>query len=114
MKAPKSSSSKLSRASALPKRGILKKTAGKRKGGDADLSTSATKSASTDIKREKKRLKTDSLAWKPVNTSNIVGIDDGGGMMMLEELEDVGVEWEEGETGTKVAHFVVCPLCPTE
>ena len=29
--------------------------------------------------------------------------------MMLEELEDVGVEWEEGETGTKVARFVVCP-----
>ena len=73
---------------------------------DAEPSHTATPTAGV---REKKRIKTDSLAWKPVNTSNIVGIDEGGGMMMLEELEDVGVEWEEGETGTKVARFVVCP-----
>lgn len=110
MKAPKSKLSSASRTSALPKRGILKKSSSKARSNDGP-SASAAQSASTDgAKREKKRLKTDSLAWKPVNTSNIVGIDDGGGMMMLEELEDVGVEWEEAETGTKVAHFVVCPL----
>lgn len=28
--------------------------------------------------------------------------------MMLEELDDVDVEWEEDEEGRKVARFVVC------
>lgn len=30
--------------------------------------------------------------------------------MMLEELDDVGVEWEEGLNGQKTARFVVSRL----
>ncbi|ODN77156.1 ATP-dependent RNA helicase MAK5 [Cryptococcus amylolentus CBS 6039] len=47
-----------------------------------------------------------SLSWKPVKTSAFSGMDAGGGMMMLEELEDVGIEWEEAQGGQKVAKFI--------
>ena len=104
MKAPKSRLADLARAGGLKKRSAMKKSA--LKAGTSSKDAAST-SSTTGEGRERKRLKADSLAWKPVNTSNIVGIDDGGGMMMLEELDDVGVEWEENETGTKVARFVV-------
>lgn len=55
----------------------------------------------------KKRLRSDQLPWKEVKTSTLPGLDAGGGMMMLEELDGVGVEWEEQEDGRKVARFVV-------
>lgn len=55
----------------------------------------------------KTRLTADSLQWKTIkNTASFAGIDEGGGMMMLEELDDVGVEWEE-EGGARIARFVV-------
>jgi hypothetical protein len=38
------------------------------------------------------------------------GFDDGGGMMMFEELDGVDVHWEEGLNGQKVAKFLVCVL----
>jgi ATP-dependent RNA helicase DDX24/MAK5 len=34
-------------------------------------------------------------------------MDAGGGMMMLEELDGVGIEWEQQDDGRKVARFVV-------
>jgi ATP-dependent RNA helicase DDX24/MAK5 len=40
----------------------------------------------------------------------VAGFDDGGGMMMFEELEGVDVQWEEGLNGQKTAKFLVCPL----
>lgn len=52
----------------------------------------------------------DSLKWKPVKTGPVAGFDDGGGMMMFEELEGVDVQWEEGLNGQKTAKFLVCPL----
>jgi hypothetical protein len=48
----------------------------------------------------------DSLKW----TGPVAGFDDGGGMMMFEELEGVDVQWEEGLNGQKTAKFLVCPL----
>lgn len=60
----------------------------------------------TADKKPKKYVAADSLTWKPVKTSSFSGIDGGGGMMMLEELEDVGIEWEEADGGRKVAKFV--------
>lgn len=60
----------------------------------------------TADKKPKKYAAADSLTWKPVKTSSFSGIDGGGGMMMLEELEDVGIEWEEADGGRKVAKFV--------
>jgi ATP-dependent RNA helicase DDX24/MAK5 len=50
------------------------------------------------------------LKWKPVKTGPVAGFDDGGGMMMFEELEGVDVQWEEGLNGQKTAKFLVCPL----
>lgn len=58
-------------------------------------------------KRQRQRLAADSLRWKALNTGSFAGVDAGGGMMMLEELEGVGVEWEEDDKGRKVARFVV-------
>lgn len=60
----------------------------------------------TTEKKPKKYVTADTLTWKPVKTSSFSGIDGGGGMMMLEELEDVGIEWEETDGGRKIAKFV--------
>jgi ATP-dependent RNA helicase DDX24/MAK5 len=55
----------------------------------------------------KERIPTSDLKWRTVkNTASFAGIDEGGGMMMLEELDDVGIEWQE-ESGAKIAKFVV-------
>lgn len=70
------------------------------------------KSASAGGKKgveKRKRLRADELKWKTVNTSSLPGMDAGGGMMMLEELEGVGVEWEDGPDGGRTARFVVSP-----
>lgn len=56
------------------------------------------------------RLSTSELKWRTVPTSSISALDDGGGMMMLEELDDVGVEWDDDGRGAKVARFVVSLL----
>ena len=52
----------------------------------------------------------DGLGWRPVNTSSFAGMDDGGGMMMFEELDGVDVAWDEDQSGRKVARFVVSGL----
>ena len=52
----------------------------------------------------------DNLKWKAVKAGPVGGFDEGGGMMMLEELDDVGVEWEEGMNGQKTAKFVVSSI----
>jgi ATP-dependent RNA helicase DDX24/MAK5 len=63
-------------------------------------------SASSKVAAPRERLAANSLKWKSVkNTASFAGIDEGGGMMMLEELDDVGVEWQE-ESGAKIARFV--------
>ncbi|KAK8861716.1 ATP-dependent RNA helicase MAK5 [Kwoniella newhampshirensis] len=63
-------------------------------------------SASAAAPKPKVRLSANTLKWKPVKTSSFSGIDGGGGMMMLEELEDVGIEWDEDEGGRKTAKFI--------
>ncbi|WRT63931.1 uncharacterized protein IL334_000858 [Kwoniella shivajii] len=68
-------------------------------------SSSATTTAPTSVKPRARLAATD-LRWKPVNTSSFSGIDGGGGMMMLEELDDVTIEWDESANGRKVAKFV--------
>lgn len=60
--------------------------------------------------KTKKRLRADELNWMSVNTSSLPGMDAGGGMMMLEELDGVGVEWEDGPDGGRTARFIVCLL----
>ncbi|GMK59849.1 hypothetical protein CspeluHIS016_0900660 [Cutaneotrichosporon spelunceum] len=60
----------------------------------------------TDRLRPKKRLRADELQWRAVATSSLSGIDAGGGMMMLEEIEGVGVEWEDNPEGGRTAKFV--------
>ncbi|WWC86013.1 uncharacterized protein L201_000884 [Kwoniella dendrophila CBS 6074] len=65
------------------------------------------KSTSSAISsKPRTRLAPNELKWKAVNTPSFSGIDGGGGMMMLEELDDVDIEWEEGEGGRKTARFV--------
>jgi len=55
----------------------------------------------------RERISANDLKWRTVkNTASFAGIDEGGGMMMLEELDDVGIEWQE-ESGAKIAKFVV-------
>ncbi|CAK9785334.1 DEAD-domain-containing protein, partial [Cutaneotrichosporon oleaginosum] len=77
----------------------------KSRGKDKSTSKSKKRRAEDDA-QPKKRLRADQLAWRKVNTSSLPGMDAGGGMMMLEELEDVGVEWEEGPDGGRTARFV--------
>ncbi|WVQ78919.1 ATP-dependent RNA helicase MAK5 [Cryptococcus sp. DSM 104549] len=67
---------------------------------------SSARSAEPVAVAPRKRLAANTLTWKPVKTSSFSGVDGGGGMMMLEELDDVGIEWEEQEGGRKVARFV--------
>ncbi|WWD09175.1 hypothetical protein V865_007297 [Kwoniella europaea PYCC6329] len=63
--------------------------------------------SSSSVKTQPRaRLAPNELKWKTVNTSSFSGIDGGGGMMMLEELDDVDIEWDEGEGGSRVARFV--------
>jgi ATP-dependent RNA helicase DDX24/MAK5 len=70
----------------------------------------ATATATDEPKTKKERLTAESLKWRTINPGSFSGFDDGGGMMMLEELDDVAVEWETAEGGMKVARFVVSPL----
>jgi ATP-dependent RNA helicase DDX24/MAK5 len=67
---------------------------------------------SSAVKKSRIRLPTNDLKWRKVETAReaFAGMDEGGGMMMLEELDDVDVEWEEDGRGGKVARFVVCYL----
>ncbi len=44
------------------------------------------------------------LEWKEVTRPSAAGIDEAGGMLMLEEVEDVEVIWEETSHG-RVAKF---------
>lgn len=52
----------------------------------------------------KKHLALDELAWKVVERPSAAGIDEEGGMLMLEEVDDVEVYYEETENG-KIAKF---------
>lgn len=54
----------------------------------------------------KRKVNAADLKWKTVNTSTVSAMDGGGGMLMLEELDGVGVEWVE-EGGGRRATFVV-------
>ncbi|KAL1411908.1 ATP-dependent RNA helicase [Vanrija albida] len=62
--------------------------------------------AEAEAPAPRRRIKRDDLPWKKVNTSILPGMDDGGGMMMLEELDGVGIEWEEDGRGGRTARFV--------
>ncbi|WVW82057.1 hypothetical protein I302_104062 [Kwoniella bestiolae CBS 10118] len=67
---------------------------------------SKSNTSSTQPPKPRARIAANDLKWKTVNTSSFSGIDGGGGMMMLEELDDVDIEWDEGEGGSRVARFV--------
>ncbi|EIW66497.1 hypothetical protein TREMEDRAFT_65359 [Tremella mesenterica DSM 1558] len=54
-------------------------------------------------------LPVDALPWKTIKTTSFSGLDAGGGMMMLEELDDVAVEWVQDEGGAKKARFIPAP-----
>lgn len=57
-------------------------------------------------KKFKKYVMVDMFIWKFVKILSFFGIDGGGGMMMFEEFEDVGIEWEEIDGGRKIVKFV--------
>lgn len=82
---------------------IARKAGTMKKGGGKAGSSSTLKAA--DVKRP--RVNADSLKWKAVKTASFAGMDEGGGMMMLEELDGVDVEWEQDDNGSKIARFVV-------
>lgn len=69
-------------------------------------SKSKSKGKGKTVAGPTRRLAASQLKWKPVNTSTVSAMDGGGGMLMLEELEGVGVEWVE-EGGGRRATFVV-------
>jgi ATP-dependent RNA helicase DDX24/MAK5 len=52
----------------------------------------------------KNDLTLDELAWNVVNRPSAAGIDEEGGMLMLEEVEGVEVYYEETKNG-KIAKF---------
>jgi hypothetical protein len=78
---------------------------------DAEALATTSKAHRPKVDKPSKRsrfdIPSDTLKWKPVKTAPVAGFDEGGGMMMLEELEGVDVQWEEGINGQKVAHFKV-------
>jgi hypothetical protein len=68
----------------------------------------AVQSRPVNQSRPRVRVAQDSLRWNPVSTNGVMGgLDDTGGMMMLEELDGVDVEWETGVGGSKTARFMV-------
>lgn len=88
------------------------KTAMKKGAKTSKLNSSSRVTGSMDkpkIKSSRSRVSADSLKWKSVRTQPFAGMDEGGGMMMFEELDGVGVEWEEDINGSKTAKFVVSP-----
>lgn len=97
------------RMQALKKSGGLKAKASSTAKAKASEATEAAAAAPPP----KKRVRSDQLKWKEVRTSNLPGMDAGGGMMMLEELDGVGIEWEQQDDGRKVARFVVSVFPPS-
>lgn len=57
-------------------------------------------------KRKNNRLTAEALKWRAIETSGAM-LDEGGGMMLLEEVDGVAVEWEEDEEGRRRAVLVV-------
>lgn len=86
-----------------------KVSAKRRKTAKASASSSSVGSSAPPASK-KVRLSADDLRWKSIKATSFAGVDEGGGMMMLEELDDVDVQWEETAAGTKVARFMVRAL----
>lgn len=79
-----------------------------RRAAAAGVASKPAKSQSKNEAKPRVRVTQDALRWKPVTTKGVLGgLDDTGGMMMLEELDGVDVEWEEGIGGSKTAKFMV-------
>ena len=72
-------------------------------------SSSSVRRSPKQIKRSAARhgLPMDGLEWKTVKLGSMAGLDEGGGMMMLEELDGVDVQWQEDEEGRRVASLIV-------
>lgn len=65
------------------------------------------------VKRQKlhsERLTVDGLPWKVVSRPSAAGIDEAGGMLMLEEVEGVEVSYEETPNGRVVKFKQVSPV----
>jgi len=75
---------------------------------EAEELRSKAERRSKKSKSSRFNIPSDALNWKPVKTAAVGGFDDGGGMMMFEELDGVDVKWEEGLNGQKTAKFIVC------
>jgi ATP-dependent RNA helicase DDX24/MAK5 len=80
----------------------------KRRRSEAETAATSSTKVAKPTKRSRFDIPSDTLKWKAVKTAPVAGFDEGGGMMMLEELEGVDIEWEEGLNGQKVARFQVC------
>jgi ATP-dependent RNA helicase DDX24/MAK5 len=80
----------------------------KRRRSEAEATATSSTKVAKPTKRSRFDIPSDTLKWKAVKTAPVAGFDEGGGMMMLEELEGVDIEWEEGLNGQKVARFQVC------
>lgn len=93
--------------SSLAQANTLASSSKPKKGNKRARIASSAASTSDAPKAKKDRLTAESLQWRTLKPASFSGFDDGGGMMMLEELDDVGVEWETAEGGMKVARFVV-------
>ncbi len=52
------------------------------------------------------RIEASKLQWRALPTEGAM-LDEGGGMMMLEEADGVDVHWEEDAAGRKTAVLVV-------
>jgi ATP-dependent RNA helicase DDX24/MAK5 len=63
-----------------------------------------------DAARKRKRVLVDDLSWKEVQRPQEAGLDELEGMLMLEEVDDVEVVYEEIGEG-RIARFNVRPYC---
>lgn len=76
-------------------------------------STSKTQASSSTPKAKANKIRAEELDWKKLSVDSYEGgtfDGDEGGMLLLEEVDGVDVQWEEDEAGRKKAVLMVRPL----
>jgi hypothetical protein len=75
-----------------------------------DTSSSSKNHKSSASTSKSSKVRAEELDWKKLSTDNYEGgtFDaDEGGMLLLEEVDGVDIQWEEDETGRKKAVLMV-------
>ena len=74
-------------------------------------SNGKTAASSSTPRAKANKVRAEELDWKKLSTDSYEGgtfDGDEGGMLLLEEVDGVDVQWEEDEAGRKKAILMVC------